>query len=358
MKILDWYILKKFLSTFVFVVLILLAIIVVIDFTEKNDDFIKHKAPMDKVFADYYMNFLPYLANLLSPITVFIATVFVTAQLASRTEIIAMLSSGMSFIRVMVPYLVGSILVGVIIFFLSGWVIPDANKVRIAFERQYLKDPYYNDSRNIHKKIAPETYVYLESYDVTRNVGYRFTLEKVANTQLQEKLESSRIEWQPEKESWLVRNYKHRTFNGMKETISYGDSLDTLINLQPKAFDSNYLLFETFTLPELEKFIREQKESGADDIAVYQIEKYMRFTSPFAIVILTLIGVIVSARKSRGGVGFQIAFGFVLAFVYILFFIMSRAIAQAGSIDPLLAVWLPNLVFAAVGIVMYHTVPR
>jgi lipopolysaccharide export system permease protein len=358
MKILDLYILKKFLSTFLFVVLILIAIIVVIDFTEKNDDFIKRKAPTEKVIYDYYLNFIPYIANLLSPITVFIATVFVTAQLASHTEIIAALSSGMSFRRLMLPYVIGSIIIGIVIFIFSGWVIPNSNKVRIDFERQYLKEPFYNDSRNIHKKVAPETYVYMESYDVINNIGYQFTMERIVDTKLLAKLESQRVEWKPDREKWLLRNYKLRTFDGRKETLSYGDTLDTLINLHPKSFGNNYLLYETFTLSELESFIEELHNSGADNIAIYQIEKYVRFTSPFAIIILTLIGVIVSARKSRGGVGLQIALGFVLAFVYILFFIMSRAIAQAGSIDPMLAVWLPNIIFAGVGLIMYHTVPR
>jgi lipopolysaccharide export system permease protein len=358
MKIIDWYILKKFLSTFFFVVLILVAIIVVIDFTEKNDDFIKRKAPTKEIIVDYYLNFVPYIANLLSPITVFIATVFVTARLASHTEVIAILSSGISFIRLMKPYLVGAIIIGTGIFFLSGWIIPNANKVRVDFERKYLKDPYYNDSRNIHMKVAPETYVYVESYDVTRNVGYRFTLEHINDTQLKTKLVSQRIEWQPEKEKWKIYDYKIRSINGMSETLESGLEMDTTINLAPEAFDNNYLLYETFTLPELESFIGELQERGADNVAVYQIEKYLRFTSPFAIIILTMIGLIVSARKSRGGVGFQIAFGFVLAFIYILFFIMSRAIAQAGDISPMLAVWLPNMIFAGVGVLMYHTIPR
>jgi lipopolysaccharide export system permease protein len=258
----------------------------------------------------------------------------------------------------MLPYVIGSIIIGIVIFIFSGWVIPNSNKVRIDFERQYLKEPFYNDSRNIHKKVAPETYVYMESYDVINNIGYQFTMERIVDTKLLAKLESQRVEWKPDREKWLLRNYKLRTFDGRKETLSYGDTLDTLINLHPKSFGNNYLLYETFTLSELESFIEELHNSGADNIAIYQIEKYVRFTSPFAIIILTLIGVIVSARKSRGGVGLQIALGFVLAFVYILFFIMSRAIAQAGSIDPMLAVWLPNIIFAGVGLIMYHTVPR
>jgi lipopolysaccharide export system permease protein len=358
LKLLDWYILKKFLSTFIFVVLILVAIIVVIDFTEKNDDFIKRNAPAGKILFDYYLNYIPYIANLLSPITVFIASVFVTAQLASRTEITAILASGVSFRRLMLPYIIGACLVGSVIFYFTGWVIPNANKVRVDFERQYIKDQFYNSDRNIHRKIAQNTYIYMESYDNIQNVGYRFTTEVIVGTNLKEKLESQRIIWQPEKKKWKLEAWKLRKFNGLHETLTYGIEMDTTLNMLPKDFGSNYLLYETFTLPELERFIGELINRGDDGVATYQVEKYVRFTAPFAILILTLMGVIVSARKSRGGVGFQIAFGFVLAFVYILFFIMSKGLAEVGSINPILAVWLPNIIFSVVGVVMYFTVPR
>lgn len=358
LKKLDWYILKKYLSTFVFVVLILVAVIIVIDFTEKNDDFIKRHAPVNKILFDYYLNYIPYIANMLSPITVFIATVFVTARLASHTEIIAILSSGVSFRRLLLPYALGAALIGVLTFFMTGWVIPNSNEVRVNFERQYLKDPFFYDDRNIHIKIAPEVYVYMESYNNTINTGYKFTMERIVGTQLLEKLEGQRITWQPNGEKWLVEDFKHRTFRGSQETIRFGSRLDTSINLKPKDFGSTHLQNETFTLTELDAYIKELKERGADDIQTYVLDRYQRFTYPFAILILTLIGVIVSARKSRGGVGFQIAFGFVLAFVYILFFMLSTSLAQVGGLHPLLAVWLPNLIFAAVGTVMYFTVPR
>ncbi len=358
MKLLDRYILKKFLSAFLFVVLVLIAIIVVIDFTEKNDDFIKRSAGAKAIIFDYYLNFIPYYANLLSPITVFIATVFVTAQLASRTEIIAILSSGVSFRRVMVPYLIGSSIIGALIFYLNGWVIPDANKVRVEFEKKYLKDQFYNVDRNIHRKVAPQLYAYMESYDNTRDVGYRFTLEWIDGTNLKQKLEAERVVWQPGVGKWRLESFKNRTFEGDKETYMAGTYMDTTLNMHPKDFGNNYALQETFTLPELDRFINELKNRGDDGVATYQIEKYVRFTSPFAMIILTLIGVIVSARKARGGVGLQIAIGFVLAFVYILFFIMSKSVAQVGSLNPILAVWLPNLIFSVIGVVMYFTVPR
>ena len=223
MKLLDRYILKKFLSAFLFVVLVLIAIIVVIDFTEKNDDFIKRSAGPKSIIFDYYLNFIPYYANLRIHITVFIATVFVTAQLSSRTEIIAILSSGVSFRRERVPYLSGcSIIVG-LIFCLNGWVIPDANKVRIEFEKKYLKDQFYNVDRNIHRKVAPQLYAYMESYDNTRDVGYRFTLEWIEGTNLKQKLEAERVVWQPGVGKWRLESFKNRTFEGDKETFAAGN---------------------------------------------------------------------------------------------------------------------------------------
>ncbi|HEY8399854.1 MAG TPA: LptF/LptG family permease [Cytophagaceae bacterium] len=358
MKIIDRYILKKFLTAFVFVVSLLVLVICVIDFTEKNDDFIKNNVAVSAILGDYYLNFIPYLANMLSPITVFIATVFVTAKMASHTEVIAILSSGISFRRMMVPYIIGSTLIAIATFYLIGWVIPNANKVRVAFENQYVKNAFFFEGRNIHMKIAPTTYIYMESYNNQLQVGYQFTIETIEGTELKSKLKANKITWQQDKGKWLLDKYSVRTFDGMKEELIYGEHLDTTIALSPKDFESTYLLHETFTLPELDNYIRELKERGAENIEIYLTEKYERYTYPFAIIILTIIGVIVSARKTREGSGFQIAFGFLLAFIYIIFVIMSRSVAQVGSIGPLIAAWLPNIIFAGIGAIMYKTVPR
>ncbi len=358
MKLLDRYILKKFLTTYVFVVAVLMAVIVVIDFTEKNDDFIKNEVSVREILLDYYLNLIPYYANFLSPITIFIATVFVTAQLALRTEIIAMLSSGVSFVRLLLPYFVGSLLIGLISFGLIGWVIPKANEIRVAFEVQYLKRPYYFDGQNIHQRIGPQTYAYLRSYNNSVRTGYQFTLEDVEGTDLRHKLTAQRIVWQPEQEKWRIEKYRLHTFRDTLETVTFGETLDTLINLYPRDFESQHGRHETMTLPELRSFIREQRDRGAEDVERYEVERAERLNYPFAAVILTLIGVIMSARKSRKGAGLQIALGFVLAFVYILFVITSRKIAQAGGVDPLLAASTPNMVFAAIGLILYRTVPR
>jgi lipopolysaccharide export system permease protein len=359
MKILDKFIIKKFLVTFLFVVLVLCSVICVIDFTEKNDDFIKTQPGIRAIIFDYYLNYIPYLANMISPITVFIATVFVTARMAARTEIIAILSSGVSFVRMLVPYLMGAMCIGVATFFLTGWIIPNANKERVAFEIKYIKNKFYFDGRNVHIKVGPESFAYIESYNNTVHTGYQFTLETIKGQTLTKKVKADKIIWQADKNAWKLENCVVRGWdaNG-KEYLANVPQIDTVINLYPKDFESQHHLYETFTNPELDEYIAEAKSRGADDIEIYVIEKYLRFTYPFAILILTMIGVILSARKSREGAGFQIALGFLLAFIYIIFFIMSRSIAQTGAMPPLLATWLPNLVFATIGVFLYKTVPR
>lgn len=360
LKLIDRYILGKFLSTFLFVVLVLTAVICVIDFVEKNDDFIQTNPGYQRILRDYYLNFAPYYANMLSPITVFIATVFVTAQMAARTEIIAILSSGVSFLRLLRPYLLGAILIGSCIFLLNSYVIPRANNKRVAFEVKYLKNPFAFDSRNIHMKVAPDTYAYMESYSNALNTGYKFTLETIIDGRvLKTKTRAERFVWLPEKKKWRLEEYTTRSFDSTgKETYVRGPALDTTLRLTPTDFSSDYLRYETLTTPQLTDYLAEMEMRGADNTAPYQIEKYLRLTYPFAIVILTMIGVILSARKSREGPGFQIALGFVLAFIYIIFFIMSRSIAQAGFMNTLLACWLPNIVFSGVGVLLYKTVPR
>jgi lipopolysaccharide export system permease protein len=358
LKLLDKYILKKFLTAYVFTVLILVAVILVIDFTEKNDDFIKHNVAISEIIFDYYIHLIPFYANMLSPITVFIATVFVTAKMASHTEIVAILSGGVSFKRFLVPYVIGATIIGAVIFALIGWVIPNASKKSVAFQVKYVKSPFTYDSRNIHMKIAPDTYVYMESYNNSAHVGYNFAMEEIKGTNLSQRLSSSSVQWNPELQKWHVDRYTLRTFDGEKETIYHGGALDTTLNMFPRDFESTYKLETTMTLPELNRYIQEKVDRGADDIEIYLIEKYERYSYPFAIIILTIIGVIVSARKARGGVGIQIALGFFLAFVFIIFVITSRSLAQVGDIPPHLAAWVPSIIFTGIGFLLYRYIPR
>lgn len=357
MKKLDWYILKKLLITFVFVVGMLELIICVIDFTEKNDDFIKNEVTGEQI-RYYYLTFIPYIASLLTPITVFIATVFVTAKLASKSEIVAILASGISFTRMMFPYLVGGIIIGAASFYLNSYVIPDANKFRIEFELEYLKDPFYNTDKHIHFKIGEEGYVYLYRYDNRRDVGTTVSLEKIKGTELFEKITARQIQWIDSTQIWRLKKWEKRSILDDKEVLDFGEELDTLLNMSPSDFGNKDRHWETMTLTELNRYIELQRSRGADDVPLYQIEKYMRYMQPFSVIILMAIGVIVSARKSRRGTGFQIALGFLIAFLFIITFILAKSIAEAGSMNTILAIWIPNFLFSIVAVLLYKTVPR
>jgi len=358
LRILDKYILKKFLTAFFFTVIVLVMVICVIDFTEKNDDFLQHNLGAWQIITEYYVNLFPYYANLLSPITVFIAVVFVTSQLAARTEIVAILASGVSFKRLLLPYIMGSVVLGIVTMGLTGWGIPYANKTRVEFERKYVKNPYRFSGRNVHMKIGPKSYAYMESYDNVNNVGYKFALETIEGTLLKRRMTAEAITWDSTKQVWRLSPQLVRTIRGPKETLLSLPARDTTLNLYPKDFASTYRLSETLTLPELNAFIQQKIDRGAADTQIYLSEKYERYAYPYAMFILTIIGVIMSARKSRAGVGGQIALGFVLAFVFIIFVILSRNFAQVGDLSPMLAAWIPSIIFTGIGLVLYRIVPR
>jgi len=357
MKILDRYILKKFLVSYLFVVVILVAVIMVIDITEKSDDFLEHQLKFAQI-AGYYLDFVPWIANLITPITVFIATVFVTSKLAGHTEVVAMLSSGISFRRLLVPYLIGATLIAGTSFYLNGWLIPNSDKSRVEFLVTYTQRPFNYSQNNIHLKVAPESYLYLRNYNNHSKVGHAFTLETVRDNEMLEKFSARRVTWDEENAKWKVQDWTLREFDGRNEYVSKGMEMDTTLNITPKDFENSKYMEQTLTIDELNETIEVLRSRGADNVEVYVVEKYMKYMSPFAIIILTLIGVIVSARKTRGGVGFQIALGFLIAFIFIICFMLSREFALKGVVPPMIGVWLPNMFFTLVALVMYRTVPR
>ncbi|PIB36069.1 permease [Reichenbachiella sp. 5M10] len=357
-KLLDKYIFKKFMTTFVFVVALLVVVIVVIDFTEKNEKFIKNEVPTDLIVY-YYMSFIPWIANLIAPITVFIATVLVTVGMAGKTEIVAILAGGISFRRMLLPFLVGAILIALTTFYVNGWMIPNSNKYRIAFEVEYLKKPFYFNERDIHFKIGPEEYLYLQRYNNRSEVGYKVTLEQVVGTQMRQKLTAKKMTWDDSLEHWEFRDWELRVIGEFEEEYSKGKQMDTVLAITPEDFDNKYQLNETMNLNELNEHIAMLKDRGADDVEVYEIEKYIRYMLPFTAIILTMMGVSVSAEKStRGGAGFKIALGFLIAFVFIILFILVKAIAEAGSMNPIVAIWIPNMIGAVVTLILYRLVPK
>lgn len=358
LKILDRYIIKKMLTTYFFVVILLVLVICVIDYSEKSDSFIKSALPFDFILKEYFLNFAPYMANILSPLIVFISTVFVTAKLAAHTEIIAMLSAGISFWRILRPYFISSAIISLLIFFMIGWVIPKANKKRFDFEMKYLKDTYYYDKRNVHFKVSPDTYVYMESYNNHNKTGYQFTMEKVSGGMLHSKLKSHVITWRDDIQKWNIPNYLVHSFDSTQETIHFGGPIDTIFSLTPVDFENAHMRHETYTFDELKERIALLKLRGAENLEVYYVELQERYAYPFTIIILTIIGVIVSGRKVRGGAGLQIALGFVLAFLYIMFVMLGRSIAGKGAMPAELSAWMPNIIFTLIGIYMYVRLPK
>lgn len=357
MKIIDRYILKKFLTAFFFILLLVVLIIIVIDITEKIEKFNNADLTFMQIVG-FYMDYIPWMANTISPITVFIATVFVTAKMASHSEIIAILSNGMSFRRLMFPYMIGAIFLAIMTFYFTGWVIPDANKSRVDFEIKYLKSQFYFSDRDNHFQEKPGVFTYVKTFTTQSNTGYNFTLEKFDDNKLTEKLTANNIRWNDETGKWTLNQWQWRIFKENGEIVRSGNQLDTLLRMNPSDFSSDFRLNEALTIPELNAKINDLQSRGLDGFEIYQIEKYIRITYPFTIIILTFIGVIVSARKARGGTGFQIGLGFVISFVFIIFFIMSKSMAEGGSMPAKLAVWLPNITFTFVGLVLYKTVPR
>lgn len=360
MKLLDKYILKKFFTTFFFVVVTLNVIVCVIDYTEKSDDFIKHNLAFEEIFFDYYINLFVHWMSTLSPISIFITVVFMTARLASHSEVIAILTNGISFKRFLAPYILGAAILGGGTFVLIGWVIPLAAKQKVAFQVKYLKRPFYFNERDIHIKVNDSTYLYMESYNNRIQRGYRATLETIEGNKLLSKISTPRIEWDSAKQLWAMDRYTTYSFAADgTESMEKGKDMEVDLQLHPKYFESKYKLEETLTIAELNDYINQEKRRGnAASVGLYENAKHERYAYPFAMIILTALGVMVSARKTRQGSGFLIAMGFILAFVYIMLVIMARSIAQAGSADPMIAAWFPNILFLLITILLYFRLPK
>ena len=366
MTILDRYIIKKILATFFYVVLILVSIITVIDITEKIDKFTKNNLGAGIVFG-YYMDFIPWIAGLLTPITVFISVVYVTSRMAAHTEIIAILSSGVSFKRLLVPYLVSSFMIASITFYLNGWLIPKSNQDRLLFELQYFTTNKNYYRANTHMQIEPNVYLFIQNFNNETNTGFQFSLERFDDNRLVEKITADNIQWDSVKQKWTLKYWKKKMVDSLfhvrqgtsiNQLATSGESLDTTLSVTPKDFDASDRNYDGLTMSELTDHIAKMKFRGSTGVEIYEVEKQIRMASPFTVFVLVFMGVIVSSKKSRGGTGFQIALGFLLSFVFILFFTMTRTFAEAGSLSPFLAAWLPNSVFAVISLAMYKYVPR
>ena len=359
LKMLDVYVIQKFLGSFFLSIVLILSIVVIFDLSEKIDDFIESGAQMRAILFDYYLNFIPYFAVLFSSLFAFIAVIYFTSRLAYNTEIIAILNSGMSFRRLLLPYMLSAGFIALLTFYLSDQVIPGANKVKLDFEEQYVKKkPVRFKTKNFHRQVEPGVYVYLQSYSNVSKVGYQFTIEKFENGELVSKMFADQIRWDTTINKWQARRYYIRTIDGLKETLEEGRVIDTTLSIHPDDFRMRLSIVETMSLRELDEFIKKQLMQGETNVISYQIERHNRIAFPFTTLILTLIGVAVSSRKVRGGIGMQIAIGVVISFTYILFTQFSKQFAIGGLLPVMAAVWLPNIFFLIIAIFLMRLAPR
>lgn len=358
MKTIDWYIIRKFLGTFFFTLVLLIFIVIVFDISEKIDDFLRREAPLKAIVFDYYLNFVPYFINLFSYLLTFIAVIFFTSRMASDSEIVAILSSGISFRRMMLPYFVSAIVLGLLSFILANFIIPYTNRSMFAFERRYINDPREFTDQNVHRQISPGTFIYLENFNIHTRSGWKFSLEKFNGRELEYKIMGDRLTWDSIHERWQISNYYARSIRGREESIARGASLDTVLPLRPADFTEDIEEVKTMNYFALQKQIEKKELRGDPDLIRYKVKKYERIAFPFATLILTLIGVAVSSRKVRGGIGFHLGFGLALTFLYILFMQIFTVFATFGDLWPLLAVWIPNLIFGVIAVVLYRMAPK
>ncbi len=357
LKIIDWYIIKKFLGTYIFTILLIILITIVLDYNQKMERFMQRDAPFDKIIFDYYVNFIPYFVNLFSPLFTFIAVIFFTSKLADNSEIIAMLSSGINFNRLMVPYMVSALFISVLTFTLNSFIIPKGNIKRIEFEDKYYKERKVDIASNIQLEVEPDLIMYIDGFNNNTGIGNRISLDRFEGKTLKSRLTAQSIKYDSINH-WTINNYMIRNFVGLKEEITTGETIDTIINIVPSDFLISTFDSEQMTTPHLRKYIARQKQRGIGNIQPFEIEYHKRFSMAFAAFILTIIGASLSSLKIKGGMGLNIGLGLLLSFSYILLIQISSSFAVSGLVSPFIAVWLPNFLYIFIAAYLYTKAPR
>ncbi|MEI6348646.1 MAG: LptF/LptG family permease [Bacteroidota bacterium] len=357
-KIIDLYILRKFLGTFFYAIALLVLIVVVFDISENIQDFIDHRAPVSAIIFQYYLNFIPYFVNLFSPLFTFISVIYFTSKLAGFNELTSILGSGISYKRLLLPYIIGAFILSIMSFTLSNFLIPYTNQNMLNFKDKYVSKRVKNKDGDMHVKIATDTYVYVETWNNNQKTGYNFTLEKMNFDGVFYKLMAQNIQWDSIKNSWTLNGYVKRYAYGMKELIMTGQKLDTLLNVSPNDFVYIKDDMETMNYFEIREYIKNERAKGSDKVKFYEVEKYKRVAFPFATIILSIIGLTLAGRKTRGGLGIHLAFGLLLSFSFIMFMQITTVFATYGTLNPMLAVWIPNIVYGLLSIYLIRTAPK
>ena len=358
MKILDWYILKRYLLTFFFTLLILIPIAVAIDVAEKVDKFLRHpNLGLVEILNDYYKNFVIYYANTFMPLAVFIAVIFFTSKLANNTEIVAYGNAKISFTRFLRPYLIGATLVTLLALIMNHFAVPSSSKIRKKFERDYInskrsksKDRFLGD---FSLQLSDSTYMYLKSFDFKTGSGSYFTTDVYDGINLKYRLSAGTINWIKKDSTFKLFNYTERFISKERDSFVSGNKLDTVFAFTPKDFQYKSALSQEMPTNELTKFIDISKKRGVKNLNAYMVELHKRTSLPIATYVLTIIAVALSHRKRRGGTGLNLAVGIAIMFIYIFFLKVSEVLGAVAGANSFVYVWIPNIVFGALATYLF-----
>ena len=357
MKRLDWYIIKKFLGTFFFSIVLILSIAIVFDLTEKMDDFFENQVPLHEIIFDYYLPFIPYYMNMFSSLFIFLSVIYFTSKMAGNSEIIAIQAAGMSYHRLMLPYFVSALLLFVLSVGLGGWVIPRSSERMLRFTDKYIEHFTTENARNIQLEVEPGTILYIKSFQRRAGIGYRCSIEQFEDKTLVMRTTADRI-YYDSLENWHLDTYTQRTFTGMHETLERGQRKNITLPIIPDELFITAQQAQQMTTPELRHYIARQQQRGSGNVKAFEVEQHKRWASAVGAFIMTLLGVTMSSRRMRRGMGKNLGIGIVLTALYILFSTVSTTFSVNNVMSPFMAAWLPNFVFLAISIPLYIRAAR
>jgi lipopolysaccharide export system permease protein len=362
-KLLDTYILKKFLGTFVFTMLVITVIAVVIDTSEKADDFVRSGLSLWQLVTHYFIGFIPFIMSMIFPLMVFIAVIYFSSKMAGRSEFIAILAGGVRYNRMLRPYMIGGVFLSVIFWLASQYWVPRANEIRTDFQAVYVDrnssyngDPYRNS--NYYLRVDPHTFVDFRYYDTASKTASSFFLQKLKGNTVYYTVKAETIRWDPNKKDWKLNGVVERTINAATETLKKLDTLHMNLNVKPTELRRDDYLKDKLTTPELHEFIHMEEVRGAEGLNTFKVELYHRYATPFSVIIMAMIGAIIASRKIRGGSGLHLAVGIVMASIFVVMDKFAVTFSTKGSLPPMLAAWLPNIIFTGVAWVFYVKTPK
>lgn len=360
LKIIDAYLIGKYLGTFIYTLFLFVIIIVIFDLSEKFDDFLENDITIWGAITQYYAGSIPFYVNMLSPLINFIAVIFFTAKMADQTEIVPILSGGVSFNRFLRPYFIAASIIFSVNLLSNLFLLPYTNRIKNKFENEVVNknDPF--TKTNIHMMVDSNTYISIDNFDNRTNIGYKFSLDKFDGDELKKKLVADQIKWDSLKRVWRISNYSVRNVDGLKEQMIYGTGLekDTILDMKPDDFSAYQNVFESMSNSELSDKITKEKIRGSGIMSDLLFERYKRWLQPLSAFILTLIGVALSSRKVRGGVGLPLGIGIFLSFAYIVFNQFAKMFSTKGGLPPLLAILMPTIFFGILGLYLLKKAPK